>query len=137
MAHSLCFALYPLLNCSQNNFSFTDRTKFRLECFTLQAHIHISGNSSIHCQFESITDSCLCIHLLWSTIATSLWALLFISILHAEYFPEIKQINELCRATRFAIQSDHTFFHCLHTHTHILKHKHIFALYMYACLLYA
>lgn len=43
----------------------------------------------------------------WSNIAGRL---LFISFLHAEYFTEIKQINGLCRATRFAFQSGYTIF---------------------------
>lgn len=65
----------------------------------------------------------------------ALGSCIFISYLHAEYFTKIKQINKLCRATRFAIQSDHTFFHCLHTNTHSQIQTHFRPLYEYMCII--
>lgn len=111
--HFLSLALFKLKHthtefCSQGSTTFV---KCSATGRTIREILQFTANAN---QSE---DSCLCIHSLWSTIATSPSALVLISFLHAEYFTKIKQINELCRATRIAIQSGYTIFP-FHTHTY-------------------
>lgn len=99
----------------------------------LQAHTHISGNSSIHCQFESITGSCLCIHLLWSTIATSLWALVYL-------FPTCMRniLLKLNKSTNCVVRHDLRFNQTTHfsiAYTHSQIQTHFRPLYEYMCII--
>lgn len=111
--HFLSLALFRFKHkhtefCSQGSTTFV---KCSATGRTIREILQFTANAN---QSEG---SCLCIHSLWSTIATSPSALVLISFLHAEYFTKIKQINELCRATRIAIQSGYTIFP-FHTHTY-------------------